>query len=223
MYGYVYKTTCLLNNKIYVGQHTGGFKKNYMGSGIHIMRSVKKYGKDNFAVVILGYAHNKKSLNILERYHISVCRNSMPKELIYNISDGGEGTSGIHLSGELNGMYGKKHSKKTILKMKMNLPNRQGKNSCWYGRHHKPESLNKIGLASIGRQTFLGRKHTPESIKKMSEAKKGKTAWNKGLTRDDPRVAKYADQLKGQPKSIEHRKNLSIARRRLYGTYINKV
>lgn len=43
----VYKTTNLINNKIYIGKDTHDNPK-YLGSGIVLKRAIKKYGKLNF-------------------------------------------------------------------------------------------------------------------------------------------------------------------------------
>ena len=49
MYGYIYKTTDLRNNKIYVGQHkTKTFDNKYFGSGIVIQQLLQKYGTSIF-------------------------------------------------------------------------------------------------------------------------------------------------------------------------------
>ena len=72
MFGYVYKTTCLINNKVYIGQRLRGFDNEYLGSGILINRAINKYGRNNFSVMVLGYAHDKNSLDILERYYIKL-------------------------------------------------------------------------------------------------------------------------------------------------------
>lgn len=42
MYGYVYKTTNKLNNKIYIGQHNHStFDKKYYGSGSRIKKLLR--------------------------------------------------------------------------------------------------------------------------------------------------------------------------------------
>ena len=50
MFGYIYKTTNLINGKIYVGKHKGAFTEKYLGSGVHLKRAVKIYGKECFSV-----------------------------------------------------------------------------------------------------------------------------------------------------------------------------
>ena len=43
----IYKTTNLVNGKIYIGFYSGD-RKSYLGSGVLIKKSIKKYGKDSF-------------------------------------------------------------------------------------------------------------------------------------------------------------------------------
>lgn len=52
--GFVYITTCLVNDKIYVGQHSvksGNWK--YIGSGNLLRRAIKKFGRKEFKRKIL--------------------------------------------------------------------------------------------------------------------------------------------------------------------------
>lgn len=43
----IYKTTCLVTGRYYIGVHsTDDLNDGYLGSGVHLRRSVKKYGKD---------------------------------------------------------------------------------------------------------------------------------------------------------------------------------
>lgn len=48
----IYKTTDLINGKIYVGQDSK-YKETYLGSGSLIYRSIRKYGRENFKKEIL--------------------------------------------------------------------------------------------------------------------------------------------------------------------------
>jgi hypothetical protein len=52
MYGYIYKTTNTLTNKIYVGQKKSTYflHEKYFGSGQIIKSIIKKYGKTNLTV-----------------------------------------------------------------------------------------------------------------------------------------------------------------------------
>lgn len=91
MYGYIYKTTNLKNSKVYIGQRKGTFKPEYSGSGLYIKRAVHKNGKENFQVIILKYAISKKEADKLEKKYIKEHRESLGKENVYNIVDGGDG------------------------------------------------------------------------------------------------------------------------------------
>lgn len=50
----IYKTTCLINGKIYVGAHaTDTLDDGYLGSGLLISKALRKYGKDAFRREVL--------------------------------------------------------------------------------------------------------------------------------------------------------------------------
>jgi len=54
MYGYIYKTTNILNNKIYIGKkESSSFVETYYGSGTVLKQAIKKYGQENFKIEIL--------------------------------------------------------------------------------------------------------------------------------------------------------------------------
>lgn len=86
--GYIYKVTCLINNKIYIGQTSrtiqyrweqhirNSRKKNNLEYKNKFHRALRKYGKDNFKIEELISAVTrtekqlKESLNFLESYYI---------------------------------------------------------------------------------------------------------------------------------------------------------
>jgi group I intron endonuclease len=85
----IYKTTNLIDGKIYVGKD----KKNnpsYIGSGIRLINAVKKHGKQNFEKEILEVCSDEKTLNDREIYWINYYK-SYDKSIGYNITMGGEG------------------------------------------------------------------------------------------------------------------------------------
>jgi len=83
----IYKTTNLLNGKIYIGQ-TRKNNENYYGSGKLISKAIKKYGKDNFLKEILCRCNSLEELNKMEVYWISYY-NSTNNDIGYNIEKGG--------------------------------------------------------------------------------------------------------------------------------------
>lgn len=58
-------------------------------------------------------------------------------------------------------------------------------------------------------KALKGKPKSAEHCRKLSEAGKNQIPWNKGLNKDDQRVAKYSESLKGKIFSDEHRANLS--------------
>ncbi len=99
IYGYVYQTTCLANNKKYIGQHVGIFDDQYHGSGTLLLRAINKYGKSNFCTQLICYASNKEELSMLERFYIAI-NNAVESSQYYNITSGGETFPGGHVSKE---------------------------------------------------------------------------------------------------------------------------
>ena len=69
MYGYIYKTTNLVNDKIYVGQHKASdWDEDYKGSGKMLFRAFDKYGKDNFKCELLEAVESQSEMNSKEKY-----------------------------------------------------------------------------------------------------------------------------------------------------------
>lgn len=88
--GYVYKTTNLINGKIYIGQHQStDLDENYFGSGRKIKRAIKVYGLVNFTLEILCWKKTIKGLNKAEKDFIKAFNSTNPK-IGYNISFGGQ-------------------------------------------------------------------------------------------------------------------------------------
>lgn len=96
-YGYIYLTENLLDGSVYIGQHftkNNLIKDNYYGSGIHLRRAIKKYGKKNFKKSIL-FSGNccQAELNQLEKYYIWLAKHNNNGIKCYNIASGGRGTN----------------------------------------------------------------------------------------------------------------------------------
>ena len=75
IFGYIYKTTNLINGKIYVGKHESSFTNSvYLGSGVALKSSIKKHGRDNFKkevrreLHIEHFAHYIRSGKVYRRY-----------------------------------------------------------------------------------------------------------------------------------------------------------
>lgn len=74
-YHIIYKTTCLINNKYYIGMHsTDNLEDGYMGSGKAIKFSIKRYGKENHRVEILEVVENRELLAERERAIVTLSK-----------------------------------------------------------------------------------------------------------------------------------------------------
>jgi hypothetical protein len=69
MYGFVYLTTCKINNKKYIGMcsHEKLDKEKYLGSGKYLKNAIKRYGKDNFIREILEECTTREELEKADR------------------------------------------------------------------------------------------------------------------------------------------------------------
>ena len=161
MYGYIYKTTNLVNGKIYIGQHKSQvFDKEYHGSGKLIRRAFEKYGIDNFKTELLKWCETRSDINRYEKIYIHI-HHSDNMFIGYNISKGGDG--GDTFSGLTDAE--KEHRRE---KMKMSMSGRTVINNGEIEKYVKQSELQKY----LDDGFIEGYLHTPERDKTRSEAKK---------------------------------------------------
>lgn len=91
----IYKTTNLINNKIYVGKDRNNIN-SYLGSGVILQRAIQKYGRQNFKKEILEFCDTYDELNEREKFWIKKL-NAQDRQVGYNIA-GGSGHFGYHIS-----------------------------------------------------------------------------------------------------------------------------
>ena len=156
MYGYVYKGTNLINNKIYIGQHKSTtFDAKYHGSGKLWQRACKKYGLHNIKIELLEWCKTREELNNKEAYYIKIF-NSQNLTIGYNIL--GNDTSPHAAEGALNGMFGKNHSTESKKKMSEKAKQRPPQTAEQKKKHGRPgvpkskEHREKISLALKGKR-----------------------------------------------------------------------
>ncbi len=90
-YGYVYKTTNLINGKIYIGQHSKDkFDIDYYGSGTNLKQDLKFFGKHNFKIEVLDWCETREELNKQEIFWIQEY-NTYKNLFHYNKTLGGDG------------------------------------------------------------------------------------------------------------------------------------
>ena len=213
---FIYKTTNMLNGKIYVGQHVHDPNERwleYTGSGKLISRAVKKYGEENFSKELLQECFTQNDLDKAEVFWVKELK-ATDKKIGYNITPGGQGVG----FGENHIGYGKKFSKERCEKISKALRGIKrseatkekcriasiGKPSGNKGKHISEEARQKLIISLRGRKrsaeairkhklATIGQKRSEDTKRKISEARMGIIPWNKGIN--------YADLEK---KKIEH-------------------
>ena len=143
-YHIVYKTTCIQNNKIYVGVHsTNNLNDEYIGSGTALLAAIKKYGKNNFKREILNIFESRDEAFKLEE--CIVTQEFVVNENTYNTRVGGPSSVENH-----------KISTKEIWKIQRT------------GRKPSPETIQKR------RESRKGYKHSIETIEKIKTSNTGR-------------------------------------------------
>ena len=111
----VYKTTNLINGKIYVGVHvTENPYDNYMGSGDKIRLAIKKHGKENFTKEILFFAFTERDAYFVESIIVDI--KFVESSYTYNVNIGGSKPPGFK-KGHTPHHKGKKLPKERCEKM----------------------------------------------------------------------------------------------------------
>lgn len=89
-YHYIYKITCLKNNRYYIGMHsTDNLEDGYFGGGKRIKNSVKKHGKDAHRKEILEFFENR---DLLRQREIELVNEELLNDpLCMNLQPGGGG------------------------------------------------------------------------------------------------------------------------------------
>jgi group I intron endonuclease len=180
----IYKTTNLINGKIYVGQDSKNNSK-YLGSGVVLNYAIKKYGKDNFKKEILEYCIDKNDMDEKEKYWISEL-NSRDRNIGYNITKGGDGCLGCKFTDRV---FTKEH-KDNISK---NHADVSGEKNPMFGKTHSNEVKEKTKLRN------LGRKASDKTKSKMSEQRKGEGNSNSKLTEQQVLVIRELYFVNGVP------------------------
>ena len=151
-YHFIYKTTCVLTNNFYIGMHsTNDINDGYLGSGVLLLKSIKKYGRDSHVMEVLEYCYSRHELECRERQMVN--EDLLSDEKCLNLRLGGEGG------------YGIKHSDETKLKMSIS---RRGKKLT---EDHKKKVAEGNKGKIVSAET---RKKQSDNKKKMSDEYRAK-------------------------------------------------
>lgn len=92
MFYYLYKTTNLINDKIYIGVHKSEkLIDSYYGSGKLLNLAIKKYGKKNFVREIIQFFESEEEAFFAESQIVN--EEFVKSDLTYNIMLGGFGSA----------------------------------------------------------------------------------------------------------------------------------
>jgi group I intron endonuclease len=144
---YIYKITCIITGKFYYGMHSTEFLDDgYFGSGKILIRSVKKYGRENHLLDILEFLPDREKLKQREKEIVNEVLIKDP--LCMNLKIGGEG----------GGEKGVFRSNETRAKMSATAKS-------------KPRSKKQI---AVSEKAALGYRHSEETRMMMSKTRKGR-------------------------------------------------
>tara|TARA_R110000868_G_scaffold4290_3_gene27256 strand:- start:321 stop:980 length:660 start_codon:yes stop_codon:yes gene_type:complete len=169
---YIYKTTCDVTNRYYIGMHsTNNLEDGYMGSGLRLRRSIRKYGEDNHTKEILGFYDNRKLLSEAEKEAIT--EDMVVDKDCMNLRGGGEG-----------GLPSEEHHKKMRAGTTKWLTNKWKDDDEYRANITQrlleyTKQLHKDGIISA--PDWTGRKHTEETKQKMRDSSKG---MGKGISKN---------------------------------------
>ena len=215
MYGYIYKTTNLVNGKIYIGQHKSKkFDINYFGSGKLILNAIKNYGINNFKCEIIEWCDSQSQTNSRERYWINKY-NSRDKKIGYNITEGGEGwKGGCHSEQTKNKISKSKTGCKPNRDYKLIKDDTKLKISNSLKEYYKTHDNPRKGVHLSD--------ETKEKLSKINKGKKysyetrlkhmGKIPWNKGVHMTEDAKRHLSEINTGK-----------VVKRKLVGQYKNDI
>jgi group I intron endonuclease len=212
----VYVVANKVNDKVYVGKTIGGFRKRWnehrcdaKSKGTHFMRAIRKHGADSFYRV--GWIqvgdeflqqHNLvigDVLNELERGLIALLESWKPDKG-YNITLGGEGTSGRTLSPETRAEISARQTGRIL------SPETRAKMSASrMGRVVSPETREKIGESNAKRYADpAARTAISERVKKQMANPEARALISRVMT--------------GRVFTAEHRSKISECKKVQMGT-----
>lgn len=183
----IYKTTNLINGKIYIGKDEKN-NQNYYGSGKSYLFAEKKHGKENFKKAIIDSSDNLDELCLKEIFWIDFY-DARNKRIGYNIAPGGKG-------GDCRS--GMKSSEET--KQKLRKPKSEEMKQKLRGRIFSAEHKAKISSSKQGHIV------SEDTKRKMSVS-------HSGVLLQEKHKLSLSAALQGHIVSEETRRKIGLAHR----------
>lgn len=172
-YHYIYKITCNVTNRFYIGMHsTNNLNDGYFGSGKRLWFSINYHGKENHTKEILEFLETRELLK--ERERSLVNKELLSDDFCMNLVIGGEGGGFVdeehfkkfQLAGSKSGNNAFKEKLNNDEVFKKDFVLKASNNS-------KLKILNRIVIPINERYDWNGKSHSEETKKLMSETSKG--------------------------------------------------
>jgi len=162
-YNYIYKTTCSVTNRYYIGMHsTDKLDDGYMGSGKRLWFSINYHGKENHTKEILEFCENRAEL---KKREVEIVNEVLiTEDLCMNLMTGGQGgfSSEEHrLKAQIAGAKAFHIKLESDLDFKESFCNKvsNGLKKAYKNGNRKPS------------KSFEGKKHSEETKDKMRKSK----------------------------------------------------
>ncbi len=196
----IYKTTNLINGKIYVGKDEGD-RPNYLGSGYILKRAIEKYGKESFQKEVLEVCLFREILEEREKYWIKEL-NAIDPKIGYNVAEGGTGG---------NTYFGKTEEEMNEIKEKIS---KAGKGRIFSEEHRQRLAEHAHSRKGNKPCKFKGQRYedymSPDKITEIR--KKIKDARAKQIMSEETK-RKIGASSKGRILSEETKKKMSEAKK----------
>lgn len=155
-YHYIYKTTCQITGKFYVGMHsTDNIDDGYFGSGKILGYSISKHGIENHKVEIIEFLETREALKLRELEIVNEELLSNPLNI--NLKYGGEG-GWDHITSEQQSENGRRgNAKMKILRQT---------NPEWVRAHSVAQSAALIGNSAGWSKLTSEASRTPAACEK---------------------------------------------------------
>lgn len=173
-YHYIYKTTCQITGKFYIGMHsTDSLEDGYLGSGKILGYSVAKHGAENHKKEILEHCTSREALKLREAAIVN--EELMQDPLNINLKYGGEGGWD-----HLNSAKAIEKRRPTFSKWAAAGHEAQRKllrEDAGYRAKRMPKMLKACAAAFAAMRithpngTFAGKQHSEETKQKMRKPK----------------------------------------------------